>query len=145
MVFHFNKKPVEPVKWIEKKPENIKIKPNNKNTMRNASGECVAFTNPEASAQPMKIPDSVIRIHRMHGGHGIDHPAIFPVQLPAFGMQCWPGVVFEPFCGSGTTLIAAEQLGRKCYAMEISPAYVAVILQRYQDATGNTPVLVKDG
>ena len=51
--------------------------------------------------------------------------------------------VYEPFCGTGTTLIAAEQLGRKCYGMEISPAYVAVILQRWADATGGQPRLDK--
>jgi ParB-like chromosome segregation protein Spo0J len=43
---------------------------------------------------------------------------------------------------SGTTLIACEQLGRKCRAIEISPAYVAVALQRWADATGKTPKLV---
>lgn len=145
MVFHFNKASVEPAKCVEKKPENVKARSKGGSTMRNASGECVAFTSPEASAQPNKIPDSVIRIHRMHGGHGIDHPAIFPVQLPSFGMQCWQGDVYEPFCGSGTTLIAAEQLGKTCYGMEISPAYVAVILQRFQDATGKTPALVDNG
>jgi DNA modification methylase len=47
-------------------------------------------------------------------------------------------------CGSGTTLIAAEQNNRICYAIEISPAYCAVILQRFQDATGVTPTLVTD-
>lgn len=51
--------------------------------------------------------------------------------------------VYEPFLGSGTTLIACEQLGRKCRAIEISPAYVAVALQRYQDTTGITPELAK--
>jgi hypothetical protein len=48
----------------------------------------------------------------------------------------------EPFCGTGTTIIACEQLGRKCRAIEISPAYVAVALQRWADATGKTPKLV---
>lgn len=48
--------------------------------------------------------------------------------------------VYDPFCGSGTSIIAAEQLGRKCYAIEIEPGYVAVILQRYLDATGKRPI-----
>ena len=48
-------------------------------------------------------------------------------------------VVFDGFCGSGTSIIAAENLGRKCYAMEIAPGYVAVTLQRYLDATGKRP------
>ena len=45
-------------------------------------------------------------------------------------------VVIEPFCGTGTTLIAAEQLGRKCYGMEISPAYCDVIVKRWETLTG---------
>jgi len=49
------------------------------------------------------------------------------------------GTVYEPFSGSGTTLIACEQLGRKCRAIEISPAYVAVAIQRWADATGKEP------
>ena len=49
-------------------------------------------------------------------------------------------VVYDPFCGSGTTMVAAEQLGRKCYAIEIDPAYVAVILER-MSAMGLTPEL----
>ncbi len=49
------------------------------------------------------------------------------------------GIVYEPFSGSGTTLIACEQLGRKCRAIEISPAYVAVAIQRWADATGKEP------
>ena len=42
------------------------------------------------------------------------------------------GIVVEPFLGSGTTLIAADQLGRKCYGMEISPTYCQVIVDRYK-------------
>jgi len=41
--------------------------------------------------------------------------------------------VYDPFLGSGTTLVACEQLGRIGYGMEISPAYVAVTLQRLAD------------
>lgn len=53
------------------------------------------------------------------------------------------GIVYEPFSGSGTTLIACERLGRKCRAVEISPAYVAVAIQRWVDVTGGVPVLVE--
>jgi DNA modification methylase len=53
------------------------------------------------------------------------------------------GDVFDPFLGSGTTLIACERLGRKCRAVEISPAYVAVAIQRWVDVTGGTPELVE--
>jgi len=44
--------------------------------------------------------------------------------------------VFEPFCGSGTTIIAAEQLGRRCYALEIEPRYVQVAIDRWEAFTG---------
>jgi DNA modification methylase len=44
--------------------------------------------------------------------------------------------VLDTFLGSGTTLIAAEQLGRKCYGMEISPAYCDVIVKRWETLTG---------
>jgi len=55
-----------------------------------------------------------------------------------------PGnIVLDFFSGSGTVLIACEQLGRKCRAIEISPAYVAVALQRWSEATGKTPSIVK--
>ena len=44
--------------------------------------------------------------------------------------------IYDPFLGSGTTLIAAEQLGRKCYGMEISPKYCDVIVKRWENLTG---------
>jgi len=50
-------------------------------------------------------------------------------------------IVLEPFLGSGTTLMACENLNRKCYAIEIDPGYVAVTLERWADATGKTPKL----
>jgi len=53
------------------------------------------------------------------------------------------GDVFDPFLGSGTTLIACERLGRKCRAVEISPAYVAVAIQRWVDMTCGVPELIQ--
>lgn len=49
-------------------------------------------------------------------------------------------LVYEPFAGSGTTMVACERLGRACRAIEIVPAYVAVTLQRLADM-GLTPAL----
>jgi DNA modification methylase len=51
-------------------------------------------------------------------------------------------VVYDPFVGSGTTIIAAENLGRQCRAIEISEAYTAVCLQRYRDAFKIEPELI---
>jgi DNA modification methylase len=57
-----------------------------------------------------------------------------------------PGqAVYEPFCGSGTTIIAAEMGGRACHAIELSPAYVDVAIKRWQDFTGQQAVLEADG
>ena len=54
------------------------------------------------------------------------------------------GLVFEPFGGSGSTLIGAEQTGRICYTMELTPAYVDVIVKRWENLTGKTAELIKD-
>lgn len=51
-------------------------------------------------------------------------------------------IVFDPFLGSGTTLIACERLGRKCRAVEISPAYCAVAIERWHQMTGKMPELI---
>ena len=57
-----------------------------------------------------------------------------------------PGqAVYEPFMGSGTTLIAAEMSGRVCYGIELNPAYVDVAVQRWQNFTGETAVMASDG
>ncbi len=55
------------------------------------------------------------------------------------------GLIYEPFSGSGTTIIAAEQTGRRCYAMELSPQYVDVIVRRWQNFTGKRAVLESTG
>jgi DNA modification methylase len=76
---------------------------------------------------------------------GSQHPTQKPVAVIIFAINYIEpkgGPIYEPFSGSGTTIIACEQLGRKCRAIEISPAYVAVALQRWADATGKTPRLV---
>ncbi len=71
------------------------------------------------------------------------HPCPKPTGLFAHLIRYLGGkTIWEPFLGSGTTLIACEQLGRKCRAMEIDPGYVAVSIQRWADATGKTPRLL---
>jgi DNA modification methylase len=57
-----------------------------------------------------------------------------------------PGqAVYEPFSGSGTTIIAAEMTGRSCHAIELSPAYVDVAVLRWQAFTGERAVRESDG
>ena len=53
-----------------------------------------------------------------------------------------PGeLIYEPFSGSGTAIIAAEMTGRRCYALELSPAFVDVAVNRWQRFTGQEAVL----
>ena len=51
-----------------------------------------------------------------------------------------PADVNEPFAGSGTTIIAAEQLSRRCFAIEIEPRYVQIAIDRWEAFTGQTAV-----
>ncbi|GAB5520323.1 MAG: DNA modification methylase [Rhodothermales bacterium] len=71
-------------------------------------------------------------------GHG--HGTQKPLECMERPIRNHEGDIYEPFAGSGTTLVAAERHRRRCYAIEISPAYVAVILERLT-AMGLTPKL----
>lgn len=61
-----------------------------------------------------------------------NHKACFPVELPSRAIKLNDSykVIFEPFTGSGSTMVAAHQLQRKCYGMELDPKYCQVILDR---------------
>ena len=79
-------------------------------------------------------------------GENSEHPAIFPVRLPAHYIEAAsdPGdLILDPFLGSGTTLIAAHDLGRRCSGLELDPAYCDLILRRFQEYTGKQPT--RDG
>lgn len=80
--------------------------------------------------------------------HGLGHPAAFPIGLPAFFLRAYsdPGDrAFDPFAGSGTMFIAAEQLDRICCGVEISPAYCDVIVERWQNLTGKKAQRAQSG
>ena len=70
------------------------------------------------------------------------HPTMKPIELIAMALQDNPNkkIVYDGFGGSGSTLIACEQLNRKCYTMELDPHYVDVIIKRWEDYTGNKAV-----
>jgi len=137
-IFHFNRKAEKPDKTQAKQESSIGLK-HGKGMRRKDGTVQQSLSSPEACLSITKIPDSVIRINRnsnMDAFARANHPATFPIALPAFFQNAWPGSIYEPFLGSGTTLIAAEQLGRKCYGMEISPAYCDVIVKRWETLTG---------
>jgi len=71
------------------------------------------------------------------------HPTMKPVELvrPCLANSSLTGeTVYEPFSGSGTTLIACEQLNRRCFAIEIEPSYVQVAIDRWEAFTGQKAV-----
>ena len=79
---------------------------------------------------------------------GMSHNTEKPVELfvRPIKKHTKPGaVVFEPFSGSGSQLIAAERTGRRCRAIEISPPFVDVAIRRWQKATGQAATLDGDG
>lgn len=69
-------------------------------------------------------------------GHGTQKP-IACMQKPMENNSSAGGLVYDPFCGSGTTIIAAELTGRKALCVELDPAYVQVAIERWQRVTGN--------
>lgn len=83
---------------------------------------------------------------REDGGHG--HGTQKPVECMRRPIEnnTSPGqAVYEPFSGSGTTIIACEQTGRVCHAIELSRAYVDVAVKRWQDFTGKHAIRESDG
>ena len=79
-----------------------------------------------------------------------EHPTMKPITLIGklmLNSSKKDDIILEPFGGSGSTLIAAEQLGRKCYAIELDEKYVDVIVKRYLQFVGNADSikLIRDG
>ena len=72
------------------------------------------------------------------------HPTMKPIALIAMALNDNPNkrVVYDAFGGSGSTLIACEQTGRKCRMMELDPHYCDVIVRRWEEFTGRKAELV---
>lgn len=141
-VFHFNKSSKHLNKTVECKRAGDITKPTG---LRRKDGSISGWSHGDAPVQDTKIPDSVIRIGR-HMARGIEceHPAVFPVALVSEIVTAFSNsgdLLYEPFCGSGTQMIAAEKEGRICYGMELAPKYCDVIVTRWENATGKKAVL----
>lgn len=96
----------------------------------------------EFLAEGMAYPGN--RLPTFAGSHeATGHTAAFPVGLPAWFMRAYtdPGdAVYDPFMGSGSTLIAAQQEGRTAFGCEISPAYCDIAIKRWFRVTGQDAV-----
>jgi DNA modification methylase len=77
-------------------------------------------------------------------GHSTQKP-VECMQRPIENNSSPGQAVYEPFSGSGTTIIACERTGRSCHAIELNPAYVDVAIKRWQDFTGQEATLEGDG
>ena len=150
-VFHFNRKGSEPRRANKIVPciyagrdSHLRGDGTSAGGMRNRDGSKTAWNHVGQVTQETKIPDSVIRIMRHKGkiGQDIDHPAVFPVALPQHVMESYTDmgeIVFEPFCGSGTTLLAAQRTGRVVRATEIAPEYADVAVKRFRQNFPDVP------
>ena len=77
-----------------------------------------------------------------------DHPTVKPTALLADALLDLTNrgdIVLDPFLGSGSTLMAAERIGRCCRGVELDPLYIDVILRRYENETGKSAVLEETG
>ncbi|MCY4318351.1 MAG: site-specific DNA-methyltransferase [Alphaproteobacteria bacterium] len=75
---------------------------------------------------------------KMAGEDATGHPTQKPLECMERPIRNHKGDCYEPFAGSGTTLIAAERQNRACYAIELDPGYCDVIVERWQQHTGET-------
>ena len=132
-VFHFCKTPKPSVEWVHC------LKPGSPSSGAQRSKDGSMRSKNKGEVKSHKKADSIFRVMRQKARdeESRKHPATFPVGFACEAIQSWPGVIFEPFSGSGTTILAAEQEGSKAYAMEISPAYCDVAVRRWEQATGH--------
>jgi len=76
------------------------------------------------------------------------HPTVKPVALVVDAIKDVSrrnGIVLDPFLGSGTTLVAAEETGRRCFGVEYDPAYVDLAIRRWIDHSGGTAIHAETG
>jgi DNA modification methylase len=127
-VFHFNRVSKKPAKARECIHAGER---HSGNGQRTVDGVVKPRHHGHAPVQETAILDSVIRVNRQGAAHHAEgHPAPFPPAFPAYIMQSWPGIVYEPFLGSGTTIVSGEQTGCEVRGIEISAAYCAIALER---------------
>jgi DNA modification methylase len=127
-LFHFNRESVKPEKARECKHAGEQ---HGGKGQRGTDGVVKQRHHGHAPVQSHAIHDSVLRVNRQGARQKAEgHPAPYPLGLPTLAMESWPGDVFDPFGGSGTTLIAAHRMGRRAYLCEIEPKYAEIILRR---------------
>ncbi|MEO5375108.1 MAG: site-specific DNA-methyltransferase [Alphaproteobacteria bacterium] len=151
-LFHFNRAVRRPNKIVECRwgGQDTHLRPDGHSTaLRKPDGSVGSWTHVGRPTQEFRIPDATLRI-RAHKARGLEckHPAIFPTALADFIMRSYSDegdACFEPFSGSGTSIVAAQQCGRRCHAIELAPEYVDIAALRFRQLFPDVPVTLNDG
>lgn len=141
----------EPVFHFAKAGTPIKFRPDNVNTLSDGAFSTVNTKTTTGSgllgphqpgsgfARPSNVVECASATEQLHS-------AAFPVALPEFFIKAFTDpddIVFDPFMGSGTTMVACEKLNRIAYGTEISPAYCDMIVARWEKLTGQKAKRIK--
>lgn len=144
-IFVFGNEPKALNRFLPKKEENVKR--NVRKTGRRQSDGSLKLSSQGDMSSDYKTMSSVINCHFELSPARHLHPATYPVELPfqyIVSLTDKNDIVVEPFGGSGTTLIACEQLERRCRCMELDPHYCDVIIARWENFTGKTAVKINE-
>jgi DNA modification methylase len=111
-----------------------------------SAGLHTGITNRQKDGSTKKSKPKIVKefgrlssIIEMSYGNSKEHPAVFPIEFPSEYIKAMTNtnnIIVDCFLGSGTTLIAAEKLNRKCYGMELDEKYCDVIINRWEQFTG---------
>lgn len=124
------------------------LKPHKGGISSNAAAEQGhSYAPGEYIGEGMAYPGN--RLPTFGGTHeATGHTAAFPVGLPQWFVRAYTDegdAVYDPFVGSGSSILAAHNTGRVGFGMELSPRYVDIVCKRWQVATGVCPVLARSG
>ena len=124
-----------PAKWNAQREKTIAPGASNKGGMRSKNGEMKARTYNNRTGET-KVRENIWYLPRSPHSDGKErhgHPATYPMDLATLHILSWSNegdVVLDPFAGSGTTCVAAKELGRRFLGIEINPAYVEICARR---------------
>lgn len=147
-IYHWKKNLVDRAIWNKKLGQPPRIR----NIMNPAFEDILIFSTPElAKKRVIDTADFHGTVQNIFEGRGNRqnefadiHKATFPIDLPFHFIKTFSKInesILDPFGGTGTTLIAAEQLFRTCFIIELDPGYVDVIIERWENFTGKKAIL----
>lgn len=122
----------------------LKVK---KFAVREASGKITYRKNGTVTPDTKKLGTVLSMSPYKARNEGLAHPAVFPVDFATIHIEALTSrgeYVYEPFGGSGSTLIACEKTNRKCFMMEIDPHYCDVVIARWEKYTGKSAQLQRN-